>query len=421
MTDSLRIVVTGLAATYPFGGVFWDYVQYLLGFHRLGHDVLYLEDTGRWGYDPKRETFVEDGSGNARHLEAQLRRLDPGLAERWFYRDAAGRCYGRPWARTRRFCRSADIFLHISACCRMREEYLSAERTVFLDSDPMYTQSSFPDVDAGTADPEAAARVAMLREHDVFFTFGLNVGAADCRVPAGGLTWHPTRQPVLLDCFPPLQQAKRRRVLTTVGSWEPREDGPVVDGRRYLGKSVEFLRMIDLPKHSPVPLELALSGPAPVEKLTGRGWRVRPALEISKDPWIYRDYLARSFAECSVAKNAYVAGNTGWVSTRTACYLALGVPAVVQETGFSRYLPTGEGLFAFNDPGEAAAAIEAIAAGPERHAKAARRLAAEHFDAASVLTGMLETIAASPVPASGPRPARKSGKTALSHGRRRRP
>ena len=59
---SHRIVVTGLAATYPFGGVFWDYAQYTLGFHRLGHDVLYLEDTGKWVYDPTAQTFTDNAT-----------------------------------------------------------------------------------------------------------------------------------------------------------------------------------------------------------------------------------------------------------------------------------------------------------------------------------------------------------------------
>ena len=50
----LRIVVSGLAATYPLGGAFWDYLQYVIGLHRLGHDVLDLEDTGSWCYDRPR-------------------------------------------------------------------------------------------------------------------------------------------------------------------------------------------------------------------------------------------------------------------------------------------------------------------------------------------------------------------------------
>ncbi len=397
MAERLRIIVSGLAATYPFGGVFWDYIQYLLGFHRLGHDVLYLEDTGRWCYDPDRQTYVEDGSTNARHLDTQLRRLDPALGDRWFYRDANGRCFGLSPERVRRFCRSADVFLNISASCWMRDEYFAADRVAFLDSDPMYTQASLADVASGHAPSDAIARVATLREHDVFFTFGLNLGQPDCLVPTGGICWHHTRQPVVLDCFAPIPQAKRRMVFTTVGSWEPRKnDGPIVNGVQYRGKSVEFLRFLELPKHAPAALELAIGEPAPLLQLQSHGWRVQPAIDISEDPWVYRDYLGYSTGECSVAKNAYVAGRTGWFSTRTACYLALGVPAVVQETGFSKALPTGKGLFAFTNMDEAAAAIGQIIANPERHARAARAIAETHFDANTVLTDMLEIIDATP-------------------------
>ena len=70
-TQRLRIVVTGLAATYPFGGVFWDYMQYVLGLHRLGHDVLYVEDTGKWSYDPVEQTFVADATNNAARLDSR--------------------------------------------------------------------------------------------------------------------------------------------------------------------------------------------------------------------------------------------------------------------------------------------------------------------------------------------------------------
>jgi hypothetical protein len=44
--SKIRVVISGLAATFPFGGVFWDYLQYMLGLRRLGHDVLYAEDAG---------------------------------------------------------------------------------------------------------------------------------------------------------------------------------------------------------------------------------------------------------------------------------------------------------------------------------------------------------------------------------------
>ena len=94
MSERLRVAVSGLAASYPYGGVFWDYMQYVVGLSDLGHEVLYVEDTGKWCYDPEQQTFVEDGSRNAALLAAHIRTLDPTLADRWFVRDALGSTYG---------------------------------------------------------------------------------------------------------------------------------------------------------------------------------------------------------------------------------------------------------------------------------------------------------------------------------------
>jgi hypothetical protein len=388
----LRIVVTGLAATYPLGGVFWDYLQYPIGLRRLGHEVLYLEDTGKWCYDPERSTFVESGRRNAEYLSSALASLSVEQSRCWFFRDGLGETYGLDWADVVGFCRSADLFLHVSASCWMREEYFAAARVAFIDSDPMYTQASVPDYLAGTIEADARARVEMLRRHDVFFTFGERVGAPDCRIPTGLFDWIPTRQPILLDCFADaaVPVSARRRALTTVASWEPTERGPVVQGVRYTGKSVEFERVIGLPARSTIPLELALSGPAPVERLRAHGWHVIDAHRVSSNPWQYRDYLASSLGEFSVAKHAYVAGRSGWFSCRTACYLALGVPAVVQATGFEEVIPTGEGVFGFETADEASANIERLLSDPDRHAKAARALADEYFDSSKVLSRLLE-------------------------------
>ncbi len=46
----MKAIVTGMMATYPLGGVAWDYGQYVLGMQRLGFDVTYLEDTGAPSY-----------------------------------------------------------------------------------------------------------------------------------------------------------------------------------------------------------------------------------------------------------------------------------------------------------------------------------------------------------------------------------
>ena len=406
MRPGARIVVTGFAATYPFGGVFWDYMQYLLGLHRLGHDVLYIEDTARWCYDPVAQTFGEGGGNNAAFLSQQLGRLDPELADRWFFRDASGATFGKPWPKVVEFCRSADLFLNISASCWMRDEYFAASRTAFIDSDPMYTQASVPGYVEGNIVDEDRARVDMLLAHDVFFTFAENIGSPDCLVPRELFDWMPTRQPVVLDCFASAQRpvAERRKVFTTVASWEPSLDaGPVINGVAYTGKSTEFLRFIDLPRRSAVPLEIALSGGAPRERLAAHGWGIVDAASISADPWIYRRYLADSLGEWSVAKNAYARSRSGWFSCRTACYLALGVPAVVQDTGFSVAIPCGDGLFAFDSEDSAAAAIDAIVTSPARHSAAALEMAKRYFDSETVLTDLLTRAfagSAARVPAS---------------------
>jgi len=386
----LRIVVSGLAATYPFGGVFWDYAQYLVGLRQLGHDVLYIEDTGRWCYDPWRKTFVEASAPNAALLERWLRQTDPALGNRWFFRDSVGRVYGREWKEVASFVRSCDLFLNLSGSCWIRDAYEEAPRLVTIDSDPMYTQASIgPQRDASG---DEGGRSPMPGGRQSHFTFAENVGRSDCRVPTAPFHWQPTRQPIVLSLFEPLQTpvSRRRRVLTTVASWEPTEKGPVLDGIMYGGKSVEFKRFLDLPSRSAVPIEVAMSGPAPVEQLRASGWRVVDALEVSSDPWVYREYLRNSWGEWSVAKNAYVAGRTGWFSCRSACYLALGVPVIVQDTGFAPGIPAGEGVLMFRTSDEAVAAIDRLQTDQDRHVRAASEIAREYFNSDMVLGHLID-------------------------------
>jgi hypothetical protein len=391
MPERLRIAVTGLAATYPFGGSFWDYLQYPLGLHRMGHDVLYIEDTGRWVYDPVLQTFTESGRTNAELLAKLIGTLEPQLSDRWYVRDAAGTTFGKSTEQVAEFCKSADLFIHVSASCWMRDEYFAAKRVVFIDSDPIYTQSAVPYYLDGTATDLSRSQIDMLRQHHAHFTFAENIGQPDCKVPVELFNWIPTRQPIVLDCFSQqVPVASRRRMLTTVASWEPTEKGPVVNGVTYCGKSVEFRKFMAMPARSALPLEIAISGAVPQAELGAAGWNLREGLEVSSDPWTYRNYLAESTGEWSIAKNAYVASRSGWFSCRTACYLALGVPAIVQDTGFTPYVPAGEGVFAFNNLDDSAAAIEALATNPARHAKAAMEIAREYFDSAKVLGQLIE-------------------------------
>ena len=87
----MRIVVGGLIATYPLGGVAWDYAQYAAGFQRLGHDVLYLEDTGHWLYDAVNQTYTDDATHNSEYLAGVMRQF--GLGEHCSMRDPKYRCW----------------------------------------------------------------------------------------------------------------------------------------------------------------------------------------------------------------------------------------------------------------------------------------------------------------------------------------
>jgi hypothetical protein len=172
-------------------------------------------------------------------------------------------------------------------------------------------------------------------------------------------------------------------------SWKTDVTLPSIDGITYGGKDIELARFFDLPRHAPATLELAVAGNAPRDRLREHGWRVAEPQEKSASMAAYRDYLVQSRGEWSVAKQAYVALRSGWFSTRSAAYLACGKPAVLQDTGFSRYYPTGAGLFAFTMLEEAVAALAAVESDYQRHCAAARALAERELAAERVLPRLL--------------------------------
>jgi len=383
----MRIVVTGLVATYPLGGVTWDYLAYVDGFRRLGHDVLYLEDTGAWFYDPKAQTFSEDAAPNLRYLDQALGGLDLGDVH-WSVRSADDRYHGLEGAAVSRFCGEADLFLNLSGCCWLRDEYRGARRTAYLDSDPGYTQAKLWAADHGCATEDQLFSVNLIRQHDRFFTFAEHIGAPDCAVPACGIDWHPTRQPIVIERWPVAFDAGAGR-FTTVMSWQTESAPPMIDGVAYGGKSTEFLRFVDLPGRAPVALEVAVAGSAPRDRLTAAGWHVVDAHARSASPLDYQRYLQGSRGEWSTAKQIYVALRSGWFSTRSAAYLACGKPVVVQDTGWSAHYPSGAGLLAFSTLDEAVAGLAAVEHDYRRHCDAARAVAEQELAAPAVLARLL--------------------------------
>ena len=275
----MRVIVTGLVATYPMGGVAWDYLQYVLGFRALGCEVWYLEDTGQWVYDPTINDFTPDLRRNARYLHDALVSLDPDLGTRWAVRDPMGAYHGLDRSTVEQLCRTADLFLNVSGACWLRDGYLGARVKAFIDTDPAYNQAKLATVDRGGGDEETQQAAEMIRAHDVFFTFGEHIGAADCRIPTAGIQWHPTRQPIALEHW--ANTTKPGDIFTTVMSWKIEQHAPEIDGQRYGGKDVEFARILELPRQTTEHLEVAVSGEAPRAQLADAGWQVVDGASVS--------------------------------------------------------------------------------------------------------------------------------------------
>lgn len=390
-SSSLRILVTGLIAQYPLGGVTWDYIQYVLGLDNLGHEVYYLEDTGDWPYNPQ-EGGLASGKDpcayNVEYLGEVMARF--GLEDRWAYRFCdenwldVDEWYGMRAAKRRRILETADLLVNVSGSLGRPEEYRSVGTRAYIDTDPVFTQIGL--LQDGSSVGEFRQTMA---EHDVLFSFGECLPGT---LPPTSYEWTPTRQPIVLEEWTP--RADRRETYTTVMNWTSYE-GATFNGETYGQKNKEMLRFLDLPgRVQPVSLELAVNEGKtehpPRDRLRDHGWRVVDPGEVCPDWESYRSYIRRSKGEWSVAKNGYVKGQPGWFSCRSACYMAAGRPVIVQDTGFGSVIPTGMGLISFETVEEAARAIRTVESDYERHAEAAREIARAYFRADQVLEDLIE-------------------------------
>ena len=380
MTERLRIIVSGLVAQYPLGGVTWDYIQYPLGLVRLGHDVFYFEDTGQWPYDPHAGGLATEPHSNVRYLAEVMNRF--GLRDRWAYRFPwRSQWFGLSPAKRSEILKSADLLINVSGTLRGLDDYRSVRRLAYIDTDPVFTQIKLARGQTGFAN--------LVNGHDVHFSFGEALPGA---APRTAHHWRATRQPIVLsewrtstDCRP---------VFTTIMNWTSYK--PLTyDGRSYGQKDVEFKRFLDLPqKASPTVLEIAVNAGktkrTPYDLLRHKGWRVVAPEKECGNFDSYRSYIQSSRAEWSVAKNGYVVGQAGWFSCRSACYLAAGRPVVVQDTGFRKSLPVGRGILPFCTMDEAVAAIQEVERDYRGHSASAREVAKTHFDSDHVLTSLIE-------------------------------
>jgi hypothetical protein len=163
------------------------------------------------------------------------------------------------------------------------------------------------------------------------------------------------------------------------------------------GQKAHSLRQFfELPRLTKEKFTLALSIHPEERKdlaaLATNGWELIDPNLAAGTPAQYRQFIQTSKAEFGIAKSGYVASQCGWFSDRSVCYLASGRPVIAQDTGFSRYLPAGEGLFSFQAKEDVLSAVEEINRDYPRHSRAARALAEEHFDSDKVLTRLLDSV-----------------------------
>jgi hypothetical protein len=234
--------------------------------------------------------------------------------------------------------------------------------------------------------------IAMLAAHDCHFSFGENLGDPSCAVPVEQFRWKPTRQPVVLDLWAP-SSAPDEGSYRTIATWQNKGKDVVWQGEKYFwSKSLEYERFLSLPRRTRVPLEIAARVDRDVrDRLCAHGWRVADSLAVSDSLDAYREYIQRSRAEFTVAKDQNIRLKSGWFSDRSACYLAAGRPVITQDTGFGSVLPMGRGLFAFNSMEDILAAVDVIESDYECHRKAAREIAAEYFSAEKVVGDLMGT------------------------------
>lgn len=381
-----KIIVFGIMFFYPLAGVTYQFLHYLLGLRRMGYDVYYVEDSDRYIYDPSINDMTDDVQRNLTHISAVLR--DYGFDGRWALRThfyGNRECYGMTEAELLQLYREADAFLNVTASQELRDEHMDVPNRILVESDPFSSQ-----VTALNGDEKC---IDLLSRHNWHFTFGENIGRADCLTPHEQFNWNPTRQAVDLPLWSGNATCGGDK-FTTIMTWANKNKDVTYRGETYYWtKNISFERIMELPRRCDTIMELAVSPPEDVEeRLRDHGWRLTPSIPVSNDVGTYRDYIQNSRGEFTVARDQYIRPRTGWFSDRSACYLAAGRPVITEDTAFDCALPVGEGLFAFETMDDILAAIDAINTNYEKHCAAARQIADEYFCAQKVIGNILINV-----------------------------
>ncbi|MFL5241589.1 MAG: glycosyltransferase [Gemmataceae bacterium] len=384
MSTKRTVLVSGMIAADPGqGGATWAVLQYLLGLTRLGHDVWFVEPVPNESLRPAGASLAQ--SDNAAYFRQVTK--DFGFDKKAALMLAnSQQTEGLPYRELMKTARRTDVLINISGMLTDAALTARIPLRVYLDLDPGFNQlwHAVQGIDRG------------FPGHTHFVTIGPAIGQADCRVPTCGLPWIPTLQPIVLAHWPVAERIAHE-ALTTVGNW--RGYGSIHHQGVFYGQKAHSLRpFFTLPTRTKEKFMLALgihpNEIADLAALAANGWQVVDPMRVADTPAAYQRFIQGSKAEFGIAKSGYVAARCGWFSDRSICYLASGRPVLAQDTGFSRILPTGIGLFSFTTSDDVLAAIDLLQGDYARHARAARSIAEEYFDSDKVLAGLLDRIGA---------------------------
>jgi hypothetical protein len=378
------ILFSGMIAADPFqGGATWAVLQYVLGLRRLGYDVCFVEPVKASSLHPAGATL--EVSDNARYIAQVAGDFGLGGSVALLL-EGTRTTFGMAYEQLEQVARNADLLINISGMLTDQNLLGSIPVRAYLDLDPAFVQLwHVKGIDM------------RFEAHTHFVSIGRAIGSGGCDVPTCGREWIKTFQPVVLERWP--QVAPERPFasdsLTTIGNF--RAYGSVEHLGVDYGQKVHSLRrLMDLPRRTSQQFELAMSIHSDetndLHLMQANGWGLVDPGEVAATPANYQRFIQSSKGEFGLTKSGYADSRCGWFSDRSACYLASGRPVIAQETGFSRFLPTGKGLWAFETIDQAAAAIAELNGDYAQHSHAARGVAVEYFDSDKVLQELLHNL-----------------------------
>src|SRR5262245_36884823 len=243
------IAIAGSMAQKPGrGGHTWVLLQYLLGFRKLGWNVLFLDRLEpEMSQDEEGARVPIEHSWNVRYFHDVMRRFG-------FDGSYALLCNGGQFTiglsrpRVVERVAASEGLINVMGFFNDREILDAAPRRIFLDIDPGFSQMW-----------QASGLHDGFRDHEAHVTIAENIGKPGCAIPTCGLSWITTRQPVVASEWPSVSDSAATTFsLTSVGSWRGAYGPVTYDGTTYGLRVHEFRKFATLPCLASGRFELAL-------------------------------------------------------------------------------------------------------------------------------------------------------------------